>query len=122
MIGISGTTKESIGNIVNDMFDNIALQLIGEIPRLRRKKLAVISTEHHFGLANLFVQAMQNKVPNALEADLVRGLLASTDGYIEALKNKTRTNVTEQIDGIVREARIKKTKVTVEDVKKIIAE
>ena len=122
MIGISGTTKESIGNIVNDMFDNIALQLIGEIPRLRRKKLAVISTEHHFGLANLFVQAMQNKVPNALEADLVRGLLASTDGYIEALKNKTRTNVTEQIDGIVREARIKKTKVTEEDVKKIIAE
>src|SRR5579863_4145379 len=101
MIGVSGTTKESIGRIVNDMFDNIAIQLIGEIPRLRNKKLAIISMEPHFGLANLFVQAMANKVPNAVEQDLLRGLLVSTDGYIESLKNKTRTNVTEQIDGLV---------------------
>lgn len=120
MIGISGTTKENVGKIVDDMFDNIAIQLIGEIPRLRRKKLAIISMEHHFGLANLFVQAMANKVPNAVEQDLLRGLIASTDGYIESLKNKTRTNITERIDGMVREARIKRSKVTESEIQAAI--
>lgn len=122
MIGISGPTKETIGNIVNDMFDSIALQLIGDIPRLRNKKLAIISMENHFGLANLFVQAMQNKAPNAVEADFLRGLLTSTDGYIEALKNKTRTTITERIDGGMREARLRKSKISESDVKAIIAE
>jgi hypothetical protein len=116
VIGVSGSTKQNIGKIVDDMFDNIALQLIGDIPRLRNKKLAIISMEHHFGLANLFVQAMQNKVPNALEQDLLRGLLASTDGYIESLKNKTRTNITERIDGRIREAKLKGQKVSEADI------
>jgi hypothetical protein len=120
MIGVSGPTKETIGKIVDDLFDNIAIQLIGNIPRLRNKKLAIISMEHHFGLANLFVQAMQNKVPNAVEQDVLRGLLASTDGYIESLKSKTRTNITERIDGLVRENRIKKLKVSESDVKAVI--
>ncbi len=122
MIGVSGPTKEAIGKIVDDMFDNIAIQLIGSIPRLRNKKLAIISMENHFGLANLFVQAMQNKVPNAVEQDLLRGLIASTDGYIEALKNKTRSNITERIDGMVREARIKKEKVSESAIKDAIAD
>lgn len=111
MIGISGTGKENIGKIVDDLFDNIALQLIGEIPRLKNKKLAIISMDQHFGLAHLFVKAMQDKAPNAIEQDLLRGLLKSTDGYIEALKNKTRSNITEAIDGLAREARLGKVKV-----------
>lgn len=111
MIGVSGTGKENIGKAVDNMFDNIALQLIGEVPRLKNKKLAIISMEHHFGLAHLFVKAMQDKVPNQIERDLLKGLLISTDGYIEALKNKTRSNVTEAIDGMAREAKFNKEKI-----------
>lgn len=122
MIGISSPTKETIGKIVNDVFDNIALQLLGNLPRLRDKKLAIISMEPHFGLANLFIQAMQNKVPNSIEQDFLKGLLVSTDGYIESLKNKTRTNITERIDGIVRENRIKNVKVSESEIKAIIAD
>lgn len=122
MIGISGPTKENIGRIVDDMFDNIALQLIGDIPRLRRKKLAIISMEPHFGLAHLFVQAMQNKVPNQIEQDLLRGLLVSTDGYIESLKNRTRSNVTESLDGLARSARLKKDKVDQAVIEEMIKE
>lgn len=122
MIGISGRAKDTIGSIVDDMFDNIALQLIGEIPRLKNKKLAIISMENHFGLAHLFVQAMQNRMPNQIERDLLRGLLASTDGYIESLKNKTRSNVTEGIDGLAREAGLAKDKVAGEMVQALVAE
>ena len=122
MIGISGPAKENIGKIVDGMFDNIAIQLIGEIPRLRNKKLAIISMEPHYGLANLFIKAMQDKVPNQIEKDFLRGLLTSTDGYIESLKNKTRSNVAEAIDGLAREARMKNDKIAQESVAAIIKE
>lgn len=122
MQGISSTSKENINKIVDNMFDNIALQLIGDIPRLRNKKLAVISMGNHFGLAHLFVQAMQNKVPNEIERDLLKGLLASTDGYIEALKNKTRSNITERVDGMVREARLKNEKVDLGQIQAAVSE
>lgn len=111
MIGVSGASKEQIGKIVDNMFDNLALQLIGDIPRLKNKKLAIISMEPHFGLANLFVKAMQDKAPNQIERDFLKGLLISTDGYIEALKSKTRSNITEAIDGLAREARLAQGKV-----------
>ena len=111
MIGISGASKDQIGKIVDDMFDNLAIQLIGDLPRLRNKKLAIISMEPHFGLANLFVKSMQDQVPNQIERDLLKGLLKSTDGYIESLKNKTRSNITEAVDGLAREARLAKDKV-----------
>ena len=122
MIGVSGAAKDNIGKIVDDMFDNLAIQLIGDIPRLRNKKLAIISMEPHFGLAHLFVKAMQDKVPNQIERDLLRGLLASTDGYIESLKNKTRSNITEAVDGMAREARLAKEKVDQARLKAVIKE
>lgn len=111
MIGISGASKDQIGKIVDDMFDNLAIQLIGDIPRLKNKKLAIISMDNHFGLAHLFVKAMQDKTPTQIERDLLKGLLKSTDGYIEALKSKTRSNITEAVDGLAREARLAKDKV-----------
>src|ERR1700677_153627 len=108
MIGVSGSGKENIGKIVDDMFDTIAIQLIGDIPRLKNTKLAIISMEQHYGLANLLVKAMQDRVPNQLERELLKGLLVSADGYIESLKNKTRSNVAEAMDGLSRTARINK--------------
>ena len=122
MIGVSGDGKDKIGKIVDNLFDNIALQLIGEIPRLKGKKLAIISMEPHFGLGHLFVKAMQDRVPNQIEQDLLRGLLKSTDGYIEALKNKTRSNITEAIDGLAREAGMAKLKVDEEKFAAILKE
>jgi hypothetical protein len=107
MFGISGNGKDSIGKIIDDIFDRIALQFIGNLPKYQNKKLAVFSSQENFGLSNLFVQAMQNKMPNALEQDVLRSLLVSADGYIESLKSKTRSNVTELVDGIVKEARIR---------------
>jgi hypothetical protein len=111
VIGISSGGKEAINKIVEDMFDNIALQFIGDIPKLKNKKLLVITSKDAIGLPNLFVQAMTNKAPNAIERDVLKSLLESAHGYIESLKNRTKSNVTERIDGLAREARIKNQKV-----------
>jgi hypothetical protein len=122
MIGISSPGKENIGKIVEDIFDKIALSLIGNIPRLRNKKLIVFSTSPNFSLANLFVQAMANKTPNSIEQDALKSMLTSADGYIEALKNKTKSDLTERIDGLVKEAKVRGEKVDSKAVESAITE
>lgn len=107
MYGISSGAKDAIARVVEEVFDNLALQMIGEIPRLKGKKVFVIDTRPKEGLAHLFIQAMGNRAPNAIERDALKGLLESSFGYIESLKAKTRTEVTERIDALAREARIK---------------
>jgi len=111
MFGISSASKEAISKVVEDIFDRIALGLIGDIPRLKHKKLLLISSQPNYGLANLFVQAMGNKTLNPIEADTLKSLLESSHGYLESLKNRTRSNVTERIDGAIKEAQIRKQKV-----------
>ena len=122
MNGISSSGKEQIAAVVEDMFDNIALQFVGDIPKLRNKKKLVISSKRNFGLAQLFVQAMQNKTPNPVEQDVLKSLLESAYGYVESLKSRTKSNVTERIDGLVREANLNNRKPDEQEIRDILAE
>lgn len=122
MIGISSSGKERIAAVVEDMFDTIALQFIGDIPKLRNKKTLTISSKRNFGLGHLFVQAMQNKTPNSIEQDVLKSLLESAYGYVESLKNRTKSNVTERIDGIIKEAKLNNRKPDEAEIRDILAE
>ncbi len=122
MFGISGKGKENIGNVVESIFDKIALSFIGNIPRLQNAKKIIFSTENNLGLAHLFIQAMQNKELNSIEKDVLKGLLTSADGYIESLKLRTKSALTERIDGLVREASARHEKVAPEAVLAAISE
>jgi hypothetical protein len=108
VLGIPSRVKDSINEIVENMFDRIAIDLVGEIPKLRHKKLLIISSKRNYGLPNLFIQAMNNRSPNYLEEDALRGLLDSSHNYIEALKNRTKSAVIDRIDGLAREAKANK--------------
>ena len=121
MHGISSQGKEAIGEIVEGLFDKIALAFVGNIPKLKRKSLA-ISSERNLGLAHLFIQAMGNKQPNSMEQDVLKSLLNSAYSYIEGLKNRTSANITERIDGLVREAQLRDEKVTQEQIQAVIDE
>jgi hypothetical protein len=120
MFGISSSGKEALSKVVESIFDQIAIKFIGDIPRLKDKKRLIISSEKNYGLSHLFVQAMQNKAPNAIEQDALKSLLESSYGYIESLKNKTMSNVAERMDGLAKEARIQKRKVSAEAVQEIL--
>lgn len=120
MFGISSSGKESIGQIVEDMFDKIALQLIGNIPKLQNKKRLIISYQPNFGLSHLFIQGMNNRKPNIIEKDALKSLLESSYGYIESLKNKTKSNVTERIDGLAREAKLQNRKLDQEEIQIVL--
>jgi len=120
MRGLSSVTKENIARIVEDLFDKIALQFIGDIPKLKYKKLLLIGHAQNLGLPHLFVQAMQNRVPNPIEQDALKGLLDSAHGYIEALKNRTKSNITEKVDGMVKEANLRKGRINQEEIQNVI--
>lgn len=122
MIGISSTGKESIGRIVEDIFNRIALQFIGDIPSLKDAKRLIISSERNFGLPHLFVQAMANKPLNSIEKDVLKSLLESSNGYIESLKNKTKSNVAESLDGLARSAKLQNRKVSREEMQSVLDE
>lgn len=122
MIGLSSSGKEEIAQVVEEMFDNIALHFIGEIPSLKGKKILTISSQRNIGLPHLFVQAMANKNPNAIEQDALRSLLISAHGYIESLKSRTKSNVAERIDSIVKEAKSKKKPVNKSDIEDALQE
>ena len=107
MNGISSSGKENIGNIIEEMFDNIALHFLGNLPRFKNKKIMTFSTSPNVGLSHLFVQAMENRVPNSIEQDMLRGLLDTADGYIQSVKSQSKSNLIDRIDGITKEASIK---------------
>lgn len=122
MFGLSSNGKESINQIVEDIFDRIALQFIGNVPKLQNKKRLIISYKPHFGLGHLFVQAMANRTPNEIEKDVLKSLLVSSHGYIESLKSRTQSNVTERIDGIAKEAKLQNRKLSEDEIQQVINE
>lgn len=111
MRGISSNGKGDIGKLVDDLFDRMTLQLLGDIPSLKYKKWLVFDTRPYRTLNHLFVQAMNNKSPNPIEADALKSLIDSTYSYIEGLKNTTRANLAERMDALAKEAKARKTKI-----------
>jgi len=122
MLGISSSGREQINSVVEDHFDTIALHLIGDIPHLKYKKLLLISSTKNYGLPNLFVQAMANRTPNPIEQDVLKNLLVTVHGYIEALKEKTKNKVAERVDEIVKRSKINREKARKEDIEDAVQE
>jgi hypothetical protein len=120
MYGISTASKEQISKLVDDLFDKTALRLIGNIPKLQKKKHILIGFEQNTNLANLFVQAMNNKYLNHIEQDVLKGILGDAYSYIDILKNKTSNSILQQVEGLAREARISGEKIVQETLTGII--
>jgi hypothetical protein len=106
MYGISSSSKEAIGIAIEKMFDKLAYDLLGNVPKLRNKSPFFGSSPIN-SLAHIFIQALGGKEPNFVERDVLRSILNSSHGYIEGLKNRTSSNVMESVDALVKEAKIR---------------
>lgn len=120
MIGISSTGKAKIATAIEDMFDRLALQLLGEVPKLKNKKLIIITTKNEFSLAHLFVAAMKNKSLNDVEKDVLKGVLDTAYGYLDSLKSRTQSNVTERVDALIKESKARNLSVSMDQVSVIL--
>lgn len=122
MHGISSQSKQQIDKVVSDLFDKTALRLLGPIPKLHHKKVTLLGFAEGITLATLFVQAMNNNWLNNVEQDVITGILGGAFGYIEALKSKTTSAISERIDGLAREARIAKEPIAETKLNEVIQE
>lgn len=122
MYGISSASKEEISKLVDALFDKASLRFIGNVPKLQQKKIILIGFEQNINLANLFVQAMNNKSLNGLEQDVLKGILQGAQAYMELLKNKTSNNIVQKIDALAREARLAGQKISQEDINQTLDE
>lgn len=120
MYGISSSGKEAIGIAVEKMFDQLAYNLLGNIPKIRDKS-PFFSSSPRFSLANIFIQALGNKEPNIFEKDVLRGILNSSHRFIESLKNKTSSSVVEGVDAIIKEAKLKNSPISAADIALVVA-
>jgi len=122
MYGISSQSKEQINRVVEDLFDKTALRLLGPIPKLHHKKITLIGFAEGVTLATLFIQAMNNRYLNHTENDVIKGILGGAFGYIESLKAKTTTAISERLDGLAREARIANQPIPEEALNQVVQE
>src|SRR5271167_1959143 len=120
MYGLSSSSKEAITLAIHKMFDTLAYKLLGNIPKLREKS-PFFGSSNPFSLAHIFIQALGNREPNFLERDVLRSILNSSYGYIEGLKNRTSSNVTEAVDALVKEAKVRSSHVAASEVAEIIS-
>lgn len=122
MQGISTQSKEQINRVVEDLFDKTALRLLGPIPKLHHKRFTLLGFLEGATLATLFIQALNNRYLNNTEQEVMRGILGGAFGYIETLKGKTATAISERLDGLAREARIANRAIPEEDLNQVLQE
>jgi hypothetical protein len=122
MYGISSQSKDRISRVVEDLFDKAALRLLGSLPKLQQKKTMLIGFEQGINLANIFVQAMNNKYLNHIEQDVLKGILEGTHAYLDILKNKTANNIVQRIEGLARESRLINVAISQEEIDKILGD
>ena len=120
MNGISGRGKDRINAIIEELFDSISSEFVGNIPGLQGRASSINSKS--MGLPHLFIQAMDNRMPNQIEREVLRTLLNSSHSYVESLKNKTKAIVADKLDGMARKANLNNTKLSSSEIGEAISE
>jgi hypothetical protein len=119
--GISSGLKEALGKVLDDLFDDMALKLLGQIPKYRGAKSIIFSTKPNETLAHLFVQSLGDKYPLPKEQEAMKSLVMNAEDYIESLRSKTKAKVIGGLDTFVMERRAKNIPIQPQDIhKKII--
>ncbi len=117
MRGISSSSKNKIHELVDEMFDRMALHLVGEVPSLRNKKSIVFTSKPNLTLAHLFIKSLGSERPLPQEQEALKNLLSTAEEYVSSLRSKTKAQVTESIDSYVKEQALKNERASTVEIK-----
>ena len=92
MKGLSVNALQVIEDLIDGRFNSISLKFLGIVPKLTREKKIIFSTNKS-SLTSLFLQALGSRDPNKNEEDSLKVILRMANGYIDALKSKTKNKV-----------------------------
>jgi len=120
MYSISSYSKEQIKKKVDDLFDKTAFRLLGPIPKLRNKIIPFLGLAAGTTLVSLFLESLDNRYPTSLEQEVLKGILDGAFSYINVLKEKTSNDIVQQLEGMAREARFTGSRISEDQIIKII--
>lgn len=118
MRGISFTALKKIAKLIDGHFDAIALKFLGIIPQKRGARIFFDAEPD--SLTSLFLEALDTKSPTKTEEDTLKSLLTIADGYVDALKEKTKSQILNEINGYVSNQKREKKAVNLSRVEKIL--
>jgi len=100
MKNLSFAALGKIGNLIEEHFNAIAVKFLGMIPRASKNKRLTFSIEPD-SITSLFIQALGTEKPTQAEEDTLKSLLMIADSYVDALKDRTKAQVMNDISAYV---------------------
>ena len=101
MKGLSIKVAKAIEELIENRFNTVSLPFLGLIPKLSREKKIVFSTNRN-SLTSLFLQALNSRVPNKNEEDSLKIILRVANGYVDALRSRTKSTILHSVNAYVR--------------------
>lgn len=121
MKNVSPETLLKINKIVDQLFHSLAVSFLGQIPQLTKDKKISFSTNSN-NLAHLFIQALGNTRPNSIEQEIFKQMLTAANGYVDSLKEKTKSQVQNSVSNYYLEKQLRNEAPQPEDLQGIIRE
>ena len=119
MKGLPPKTSKSISKIVEGKFDKLALSFLGIIPKIEENKSILLSTKRN-SLVYLFFKALNSKKPTKQEKDLLKVILSIANGYIDGLKERTKSRILQEMNSYVLNKENRGVPAKTEDLKEIM--
>lgn len=120
MRGLSYGALKKIANLIDQHFDSIGLKFLGLIPKSRGSRIFFDAEPD--SLVSLFLEALDTKSPTKTEEDTLKSILTIADGYVDALKERTKAQVLQDINAYVNDQKRQKKPIDVSKVNEIFTE
>ena len=108
----------SIERLVDDHFDKISMEFLGIIPKMTQQKRIIFSTAQN-SLVSLYSEALGNTNPNKNEENILKVMLRISNGYIDSLRDRTKSNIIEKINGYILDQEAKKETISLNKAKEM---
>jgi len=121
LLGLGKRAKNKILKTISNLFDDLAYEIVGNVPSLKGKKKLFFGTRKPLHtLAHLFVQSLGNRKMTGAEKKVLSSNLESAIGYVDALKSKAQNQVFSRLDGYAKTQQVKGRSLDRKDIESIV--
>lgn len=120
MKGLSLKGFEAIEEMIKNRFDSIAMQFLGMIPGKSKTKQIVFSTVPESSMISLFLKALGTQAPNRIEEETLKTMLRVSNGYLDALRDRTAAKIMHEIESQAINASLNNVKASTKKINGII--
>jgi hypothetical protein len=120
MKGLSLKAFDAIERMIKNRFDSISMQFLGMVPTKLKSKQITFSTSPETSMISLFLKALGSQSPNAIEEQTLKTMLRVSNGYLDALRDRTAAKIMHEIESQITNASLKNQKSSTKKIDGII--